>query len=209
LSLRGTGLDRPRARLVAGPCGSLLGAGVAAALILLPSLVCGQATSGSQPPTDPTSPAAWVDVFGSYVRARRPDRALGVLHVAAASGDSATRLTRLALHEGNAWYRRGAATRNIDTLAVAIRYLAYADSLVPNDPAKYLIATSRIMIGLAATQRAAQNRSCTLAKLAQSSFTQALASDATAPVGPPVDPGFGAVRKSMPEVEQQIKTFCK
>jgi hypothetical protein len=175
---------------------------------LLPSLVLGQATHAAPPATDLKSPAAWDDVFASYVRARRPDRALGVLHVAAANGDSAARLTRLALHEGNAWYRRGAATRNIDTLTVAIRYLAYADSLVPSDPAKFLIAESHIVIGSAAEHRAAQTKSCKLAKLAQSNFTQVLASlRATEP--PPEDPGLGVVLKSMPVVKQQVAAFCK
>jgi hypothetical protein len=176
--------------------GPLLAICIAAALLLFPGLVLGQTT------------AVWGQVFDSYVRARQPDSALRTLHAAMEQGDSAARVARFALHEGNAWYRRGAATKNIDTLTVAIRFLAYADSLVPSDPAKYLIVASRVMIGFTAEEHAAKTRSCRFAKMAQSNWTQALAGVRDLPVEDPDLSLVGVVVKTMPTVEQQVRTFC-
>lgn len=181
--------------------GGVLALCVGAAVVLFSKPMAGQATRPSP---------VWNDVFESYVRARQPDSALRVLHRAVADGDSAVRVTRFALHEGNEWYKRGIAIKNIDTLTVAIRYLAYADSLVPSDPARYLIVAARIWIGTVAEHRAAETKSCRLAKLAQSNWKQALAGFRTTERdGPPEDPGVGVVIKSMPKVEHQVAAFCK
>jgi tetratricopeptide (TPR) repeat protein len=160
---------------------------------------------------NPKSPSGWEQLFTAYVNTAQPDSALWALHQAVANGDSASNITRFALSQGNAWYRRGSANKNADTLGVAIRYLAYADSLVPSDPAKFLLGTSRFTIGAVTDQDAVKNKSCDLAKLVQANWNQALI-DLHA--GASVQPGAAAqmmttVTKYMPSVDQQVKKFCK
>jgi hypothetical protein len=142
---------------------------LSAAVALVPSLVRAQAK-------DQRTPAAWEDAFVSYARSGQPDSALASLHSAMVHGDSAARVARLARHEGNAWYRRGAATSNPDTVTVAIRYLAYADSVESNELARYLIAEVYVSVGTIAEKAAVQTGSCKLARMAQSNWTQALPS---------------------------------
>jgi tetratricopeptide (TPR) repeat protein len=160
---------------------------------------------------NPKWPAGWEQLFTAYVNTAQPDSALWALHQAVANGDSASNIQRFALSQGNSWYRRGSANKNADTLGVAIRYLAYADSLVPSDPAKFLLGTSRFTIGAVTDQDAVKNKSCDLAKLVSTNWTQALI-DLHA--GASVQPQAAAqmmttVTKYMPSVDQQVKKFCK
>jgi tetratricopeptide (TPR) repeat protein len=160
---------------------------------------------------NPKSAAGWEQLFTSYVNAGQPDSALWALHQAVANGDSASNAARFALSQGNAWFKKGQASKNVDTLQVGIRYLAYADSLTPRAEAKFLMGVSRYMIGSIVDQDAAKDKDCNGAKLVQSNWNQALIDlTAGASVQPPAAAQMlGVINKYSPVVDKQVKQFCK
>ena len=159
---------------------------------------------------NPKSPSGWEQLFTAYVSVGQPDSAIWALHQAVANGDSAPNVARFALSQGNSWFKRGSANKNVDTLQVGIRYLAYADSLAASDPAKFLLGTSRFTIGAVTDADAVKAKSCDLAKLVQSNWTQALIDlHAGASVqAAAAAQMMGTINKYMAAVDQQVKKFC-
>lgn len=176
--------------------------GCVAALAFIPEAGSGQAAP-------PIAGAGWESVFRSYMRGGKTDSALAVLHRAVASGDSAVKVPRFALRAGNELYRRGSASKNVDTLMAAILFFAYGDSLIPSDPAKVLIAASHVTIGMIAEGDAVQAKSCKFAKVAQSNWRQALADQAS--YRDLTDEGlrFDSVRKMVPVVDSEVAAYCR
>jgi hypothetical protein len=73
----------------------------------------------------------------------RPDSALVSLRAALAAGTDSTRLAQFAFARGNTLYRAAQATRSSADHALALRFLALADSVRPN-------AQSRLLLGMTA-----------------------------------------------------------
>jgi predicted Zn-dependent protease len=147
-----------------------------------------------------------------YSQTGQNDSTIWALHLAAA-GDTAGRSTaaKFALTQGNVWYKKGNATKNSDTLDVAIRYLAYSDSLQANPTAKFLMGASAFTAGYGADQAGAQAKDCAMLKKAQDYFNVA---QANVPAGlqsypEPAKQILTALQQVQPIVGKQIKAVCK
>lgn len=160
---------------------------------------------------NPKDVGAWQVLFHANVALNQPDSALAVLHRSVPDWDSTSRVARLALVEGNRWYKRGTAGKNRDTLTMAIRYLAFADSLSPRPEAELLLGQSQFVLGLMDAQEAPKEKSCPLAREAQDDFkaagqnltkAQSLAAAAVAQY-------LQYIRQYSPIIDRQVHQFCK
>ena len=162
-------------------------------------------------PQTQSGQSGWEQLFTSYVNANQPDSALWALHQAVANGDSASNAARFALSQGNSWFKKGQASKNVDTLQVGIRFLAYADSLTPRPEAKFLLGVSRYMIGATLDQDAAKNKDCNGVKQVQTNWNQAII-DLTAGASVQQQAAaemLGVINKYSSVVDKQVKQFCK
>jgi tetratricopeptide (TPR) repeat protein len=147
-----------------------------------------------------------------YAQAGQNDSTLWALHQAAAA-DTTARSTaaKFALTQGNIWYKKGNASKNADTLDVAIRYLAYSDSLAASPTPKFLMGASAFTAGYVSDQDGAKNKDCNLLKKAQDYFNVA---QANVPAGlqtypEPAKQILTALQQVTPIVGKQIKAVCK
>jgi tetratricopeptide (TPR) repeat protein len=161
---------------------------------------------------NPKASSAAILLATTYAQAGQNDSTLWALHLAAAA-DTASRTTasKFALTQGNIWYKKGNASKNMDTLDVAIRYLAYSDSLVASPTPKFLMGASAFTAGYVADQQGAQGKDCGLLKKAQDYFNVA---QANVPAGlqsypEPAKQILTALQQVMPIVGKQIKAVCK
>ncbi|HEV8445308.1 MAG TPA: hypothetical protein VGQ44_00715 [Gemmatimonadaceae bacterium] len=77
----------------------------------------------------------------------RPDSALAALHTALASGDDSTYVGTYALAKGNALYQAAASgTQSNADLAVALRMLAFADSVQSSDRSRFLTGVAALAV---------------------------------------------------------------
>jgi hypothetical protein len=141
----------------------------------------------------------------------QPDTALATLHKSVAAGDSVAHTAPIALVEGNRWYKLGNANKNRDTLLVSVRYLAYADSLVPRADAELVLGSAQFVIGISDAQQAPKDKSCPLAREAQDNFRAA--SDnlrKAASLAPAAVAQYTQYLKQYsPVVDRQVSQFCK
>ena len=147
-----------------------------------------------------------------YAQAGQNDSTLWALHLAAAA-DTAGRTTasKFALTQGNIWYKKGNSTKNVDTLDVAIKYLAYSDSLVASPTPKFLMGASAFTAGYVADQAGAASKDCATLKKAEDYFNVA---QANVPAGlqmypEPAKQILTALQQVQPIVGKQIKAVCK
>jgi tetratricopeptide (TPR) repeat protein len=147
-----------------------------------------------------------------YAQSSQNDSILWALHQAAAA-DTAGKTTaaKFALTQGNIWYKKGNASKNIDTLDVAIHYLAFSDSLSASPTAKFLMGASAFTAGYVADQQGAQAKDCNQLKKAQDYFNTAqenvpaglqMYADAAKQI-------LTALQQVQPIVGKQIKAVCK
>ena len=160
---------------------------------------------------NPKSPSGWEQLFTAYVNVGQPDSALWALHQAVANGDSAANVSRFALSQGNTWFKKGQTSQNVDTLQIGVKFLAYADTLNPTPPGKFLLGISRYMIGAKNDQEASKAKSCDLAKQVQADWNQA---SIDLHAGGSINPTAAAqfltnLQKYSPIVDKQVKQFCK
>jgi len=147
-----------------------------------------------------------------YSQTGQNDSTLWALHLAAAA-DTSGRSTaaKFALTQGNIWYKKGNASKNVDTLDVAIKYLAYSDSLTASPTAKFLMGASAFTAGYVADQAGAANKDCTSLRRADGYFTVA---QINVPAGlqsypEPTKQIITALQQVQPIVAKQIKAVCK
>jgi tetratricopeptide (TPR) repeat protein len=147
-----------------------------------------------------------------YSQTGQNDSTLWALHMVAAA-DTASRSTaaKFALTQGNVWYKKGNASKNVDTLDVAIKYLAYSDSLDASPTPKFLMGASAFTAGYVADQAGAASKDCTTLKKAQDYFNVA---QANVPAGlqmypEPAKQILTALQQVQPIVGKQIKAVCK
>jgi tetratricopeptide (TPR) repeat protein len=160
---------------------------------------------------NPKDLIAWQLLFRAEVGLNQPDTALATLHKSLAAGDSVAHTASLALVEGNRWYKMGNANKNRDTLLVAARYLAFADSLTPRPEAELLLGTTQFVIGIADAQQAPKDKSCPLAREAQANFKQASENlRKAASLAPAAVAQYTQYLKQYsPVVDRQVAQFCK
>lgn len=147
-----------------------------------------------------------------YAQTGQPDSTLVALHQAVAA-DSASRAAapKYALIQGSGYYKRGSAAKNRDTLDVAIRFLAYSDSIVASPQAKFLMGASAYTAGSLADQDGMRDKSCPVLQKTQDYFNLA---QANLPAGLQDYPDAAkqlltAMQQVMPIVGKQVKAICK
>lgn len=161
---------------------------------------------------NPKESSAAILLANIYAQANQNDSTMWALHLAAA-GDSGGRNTaaKFALTQGNNWYKKGNASKNIDTLDVAIHWLAFSDSLSASPTAKFLMGASAFTAGYVADQAGAAAKDCGQLKKAQDYFGVAqenvpaglqMYADAAKQI-------LTALQQVQPIVGKQIKAVCK
>jgi hypothetical protein len=136
---------------------------------------------------------------------------LWAAHQAVANGDSASHVAPVVLSQGNALFKKAQANKPVDTLQTAVRFLSYADSLAPSDPAKFLRGTALFEIGATLDQTAVKEKNCDLAKQVQAAWNQASIDlhSAASFQKEAVAQMLGTIVKYTPTVDKQVKQFCK
>jgi tetratricopeptide (TPR) repeat protein len=161
---------------------------------------------------NPKTTATWEQLYTAYVTLQRPDSALWALHGAVAS-DSAerTKAGGYALSQANNYFKKGNASKSIDTLGIAIKFAAYADTLAPRPETKFIMGASQYIIGSMYEQDGAKAKNCDQVK---SALTYWNAAEPNIHAGGSVSPPFAAdalttITKYRPAIENQIKVICK
>jgi tetratricopeptide (TPR) repeat protein len=99
----------------------------------------------------------------------RPDSALSAMRRALTRGDDSSMVAQFALSKGNALYRAANATHTSTDFAVALRVLAFSDSLRHSVQATFLMGATALGLAQAALTEAPKStdkvESCRLAKL--------------------------------------------
>lgn len=99
----------------------------------------------------------------------RPDSALVSLHRAVAGGEDSTLVAQFALSKGNTLYRAANGTKTSADFELALRYLAFADSVKSSQQSRFLIGAAALGVAQSAVTEAAKltdkTESCRLARL--------------------------------------------
>lgn len=99
----------------------------------------------------------------------RPDSALSALRRALVRGDDSSLVAQFALAKGNQLYRAANGTRTSADFGLALRFLAFADSVRPSVQASFLKGATALGLAQAALTEAPKladkNESCRLARL--------------------------------------------
>jgi tetratricopeptide (TPR) repeat protein len=99
----------------------------------------------------------------------RPDSALVAIHRAVSGGEDSTAVAAFALSKGNAFYRAANSTKSSVDFGLALRFIAFADSVRSTQQSKFLVGATAFGIAQAALTEATKIKdkaeSCRLAKL--------------------------------------------
>jgi hypothetical protein len=99
----------------------------------------------------------------------------------------------------------------MDTLAMALRYAKYADSLSPQATSAFIAGVAEFQIGLDAEQNGAKAKNCDQVKKALDMWNAASADLHRGGSVSPAAAGqmLGAIMQYTPAIEKQVKLFCK
>lgn len=158
---------------------------------------------------DPSAAEPYV-ILATIYGDSSPDSVFAVLSRAPSGGNSAL-IAQLALQQGNNAYRAGNTSRNRADFQRAVRFLELSNRLAPSNAARFLLGASAFSIGQSATTDASAQRSCELARLAQTSFATARAN---VPAGreefpEPTSQLLAALPQFETPVAQMIRQFCR
>lgn len=112
---------------------------------------------------------------------------------------------------GSDAYKAGNASKNRVDLQRAVDFLILSDQIDASADAKFLAGASAFLIGQSAVNEAQDTKSCTLARLAKSSFTTAQ-DNVPAGLQSYADAAkqlLTAIPQFTPAVDDQIRRFCK
>jgi tetratricopeptide (TPR) repeat protein len=144
----------------------------------------------------------------------RPDSALVTLQRAASAGEDRNAVAAFALSKGNAFFRAANATKARGDFHLAMRYLAFADSLKPTSQTKFLLGASALSVAQTALTDAptlkVKEESCTLAQLGAQTLPIARSSlEAGVDVSPEATKQYlDYLDVISPYAEKQIAAFC-
>lgn len=160
---------------------------------------------------DPKNANAWQILLTIYIQAGNPDSSLWAMHQAIAAGVSPAATAPIALSQGSKYYKAGNAAKNKDTLDIAIKFLAYADTLAPDDTPKFLMGASAFVAGYIVAQDASKDKSCPEAKQATDYFaiTQSNAPAGLQKYREPAEQILKGLQQLNPFVQKEVKAFCK
>lgn len=99
----------------------------------------------------------------------RPDSALSSLHKAASAGEDSSLVAQFALSKGNSLYRAASGTKASADFGLALRFIAFADSIHSSLQSKFLVGAAALGVAQAALTEAVKvadkTEACRLAKL--------------------------------------------
>lgn len=99
----------------------------------------------------------------------RPDSALAALRVALSRGEDSARVAQFAFARGNALYRAANGTKSSSDFALALRFLAFADSVKVTPQSRFLVGAAALGVAQRALTEAPGDKdrahSCQLAQL--------------------------------------------
>ncbi|HVX41390.1 MAG TPA: hypothetical protein VHB25_17630 [Gemmatimonadaceae bacterium] len=99
----------------------------------------------------------------------RPDSALVALRRAIAGGEDSTLVAQFALSKGNTLYRAANGTKTSADFGLALRYLAFADTIRGSQQSRFLVGAAALGVAQSAVTEAAKltdkSESCRLARL--------------------------------------------
>lgn len=144
----------------------------------------------------------------------RPDSALATLHTAVTAGEDRKVVSQFALSKGNSLFRAANGTKVRADFQLAMRYLAFADSLDSTPQTKFLLGASALSVAQTALTDAPnikiREESCVLARLGADSLPVARASlQAGAEVSPEATKQYLEYLDIMsPYADRQVSAFC-
>ena len=144
----------------------------------------------------------------------RPDSALASLRRALMRGEDSSVVAQFALSKGNALSRTANGTKSRDDYRLAMRFLAFADSVRPSVQAKFLIGAAALSVtqGALTDAPAAADKaqSCELARLGAEMMPVALSGlEAGQTVAPDAARQYlEYLGKLQPYLDKQLETFC-
>jgi len=144
----------------------------------------------------------------------RPDSALAALRRALIRGEDSTLVAQFALSKGNTLSRAATGTKSRDDFQLAMRFLAFADSVRPSVQAKFLLGTAAFSVAQSALSDAPgvpdRTMSCQLARLGAENIpiaqTQIEAGQAVAPEA--AKQYLDYLDKLQPYLEKQLGVYC-
>lgn len=118
---------------------------------------------------DSTMSQGQLTVAQLEVELGRPDSALAALHRAIAVGEDTSLVAQFALAKGNSMYRAANGTKASADFAMALRFLAFADTVRATTQSKFLVGAAALGVAQSALTEATQVKdkaeSCRLARL--------------------------------------------
>lgn len=164
---------------------------------------------------DSTIPDAALMLAQAELELGRPDSALVSLRRALASGTDSARLAQFAFARGSVLYRAAQGTKSSADHALALRFIALADSVRPTSQSRMLIGLVSLGVAQAAFTEAValtdKVRQCELARMATAMLPLSRASlesgrELSAEV---VDKGMAYLDQLEPYSVTAIKGFCE
>jgi len=140
-----------------------------------------------------------------------PDTVLASLRAAKAAGDSTPLIAGYALSLGNAEYKKGNTSKNVEDYRRALKYLYFSDSTAATGNSKFLIGVANLQMVQPLLESASKNKSCDDAKAAQAAIVEA---NIYAPMGGREFPKevpqiMAAVQQLTPYADRSVKALCK
>jgi tetratricopeptide (TPR) repeat protein len=163
---------------------------------------------------DSTVPQGEMLIAQAEMELGRPDSALAALRRALARGEDSALVAQFALSKGNAISRAANGTKSRDDFRVAMRVLAFADSVRPSVQAKFLMGAAAFSVTQSALTDAPaaadKVQSCELARLGAETMPVAVSS-----IGAGQEVAPDAARqyleylgKLQPYLDKQLEVFC-
>ena len=144
----------------------------------------------------------------------RPDSALASLHRALARGEDTVIVAQFALSKGNAISRAAQGTKSRDDFRLAMRFLAFADSLRPSVQARFLMGAAALSVTQSALAEAPavkdRDQRCGLTRLGAEMLPVAVSGlEAGQEVSPDAAKQYlEYLGKLQPYVDKQLEVFC-
>lgn len=144
----------------------------------------------------------------------RPDSALATMKKAAVAGEDSSGLAQFALSKGNTLLRTANESKSLADFLVAMRYLAFADSLRPTPQTKFLLGVSAVSVAQTALMEAPnvkeKEQRCSMAQIGAESLPIARAGlDGGIEVMPDAAKQYRDYLDLIsPYAEKQISAFC-
>ena len=144
----------------------------------------------------------------------RPDSALASLRRALARGEDSATVAQFALSKGNAISRAANGTKSRDDFRLAMRFLAFADSVRPSVQAKFLMGAAAFSVAQSALSDAPgapdKAQSCVLARLGAETLPVAVSGiEAGQEVAPDAARQYlEYLGKLQPYLDRQLEVFC-